>query len=373
MQHRKIRQVKTTDLYFIATLVTLFFAMSAIIITNGSFFRLFFFSDQDDSLMDFFNSIIEVHTKKPYSEFGVLYPPLANCFFYVLQLFIPNTIKEAWPKNHKETLYLVGTSNDIRMSQPCMVVFLLTFLLFIFLFIVIIRKYTKSCSDTLIFSLLFSHAMIQILEHGNVVLIAFVFAMIFYIYHDNDNPVLRELSLISLAISFGFKLYPAILGMVLLKKRQYKDAVKAIIYGILFTILPLLFLDGISGLPIWFNNVFAFGTESFSKTENLVRIASILFCVIIILWNTLPSKSNSYFKLTESQYIMIICWLMILISGNVDGSTLIFVIMPFLIFCNEEKYINRYNIPELIIYLSCLLPLGINKLEYFFLPIFLPI
>ena len=369
--HRTKKPVKTINLYIILTIISLVSILLVILLSNGSLFRIFFFSDQDDSLMDFFNSLIEVHTKKPYGDFGVLYPPLANCFFYILQLFIPSSFKVAWPKDHKETLYLVGTSKDIRMNQACMVVFLLTFLLFLFLFIILIQKFSKDRSNPLVFCLLFSHGMIQILEHGNVIIIAFVFALIFYMFHDSENPVIKEIALISLAVSFGFKLYPAFLGIILLKKRLFKEAFRAIIYGIVLTILPMMFLDGFSGFSLWINNVFLFGTDPSSKIENILRILSIIICIVVLIYDTFFANSKHLILLKESQSVMIICWLMILISGNIEGSTLLFIILPFLLFCKEEEHITRYNIAEFIVYMSCLLPIGINKLEYFFLPVFI--
>ena len=369
--HRTKKPVKTINLYIILTIISLVSVLLVILLSNGSLFRIFFFSDQDDSLMDFFNSLIEVHTKKPYGDFGVLYPPLANCFFYILQLFIPSSFKVAWPKDHKETLYLVGTSKDIRMNQACMVVFLLTFLLFLFLFIILIQKFSKDRSNPLVFCLLFSHGMIQILEHGNVIIIAFVFALIFYMFHDSENPVIKEIALISLAVSFGFKLYPAFLGIILLKKRLFKEAFRAIIYGIVLTILPMMFLDGFSGFSLWINNVFLFGTDPSSKIENILRILSIIICIVVLIYDTFFANSKHLILLKESQSVMIICWLMILISGNIEGSTLLFIILPFLLFCKEEEHITRYNIAEFIVYMSCLLPIGINKLEYFFLPVFI--
>lgn len=368
--YKKTKQIKPTTLYIILTITFLLSAILILILSNGSLFRLFFFSDQDDSLMDFFNSLIEVHTKKPYSEFGILYPPLANCYFFFLQLFIPTNIKEIWPKNHKDTLYLVGTSKDIRLNQNCMIVFLLSFLLFIFLFAILVKKILKEQSNILIFCLIFSHAMLQIIDRGNVIIISFVFTLIFYLNHENSNKLIKELSLISLAISFGFKLYPAFFGIILFKKKQYKEAFRTILYGIILTFIPMMLLDGFSGFSLWINNVFHFSSDPYSRTENYFRIVFILICVIVLLVDVFFTNYERIISLKESQFIMIICWLMIIICGDTESYSLIFVILPFLLFCNEEVCLNRYNITEYIVYLCCILPMGINKLEYVFFPIF---
>lgn len=366
------RKIDIKRAYIILTFLSLFVASLMILFSQGRLFRLFFFSDQNDSLMDFFNSLIEVHTGKPYKDFGVLYPPLANCFFYFLQLFVPESVKGAWPTTHKDTVYLVGTTGDIRMTQSCMVIFLVVFVLSIFAFVILIQKAWKENSNTFILCLIFSYAMLQSVEHGNVVIISFLFAMFFCVYYKSDNSVLCELSLICLGISFGFKLYPCVFGILLLKEKRYKDCIKAIVYAFLLTIVPMLLLDGVGGFSLWLNNVISFGTDKASTLETALRICSIIICIIVTLADIIKSNIGNKISLFNSSVsIMILTWLMILLSGNIDGTTLIFTIIPFMFFCKEESHLNKYNLAEFIVYMICLLPLGVNKLEYFFLPLFI--
>jgi len=366
------RKIDIKRAYIILTFLSLFVASLMILFSQGRLFRLFFFSDQNDSLMDFFNSLIEVHTGKPYKDFGVLYPPLANCFFYFLQLLVPESVKGSWPTTHKDTVYLVGTTGDIRMTQSCMVIFLVVFVLSIFAFITLIQKSHEEKSNLFILCLIFSYSMLQSIEHGNIIIIALVFSMVFCFYYSGEKGYLRELALLSLAISFGFKLYPAFFGILLIREKRVKDCIKAIAYAVILTVVPIMLLDGPSGFSLWINNVLSYGTDTASSLESCMRLIAIIIAITAIIYDLIMSfAKKAHNQLPFSTFLMVLTWLMILVSGNADGSTLIFVIIPFIFFCKEEKSINKYNIIDFIVYMCCLLPIGINKLEYYFLPFFI--
>ena len=86
------------------------------------------------------------------------------------------------------------------------------------------------------------------IERGNsvfIVLILLVFAMAF---KDSDRKVLREIALILIAIAANFKLYPAIFGLLYLKEKRYKEAIRLTIYGVAFFIVPFVFFGGIKGI-----------------------------------------------------------------------------------------------------------------------------
>lgn len=72
-----------------------------------------------------------------------------------------------------------------------------------------------------------------------------IFFIIFYIFnYDSENKVRRELALISLALAASFKLTPAVLGILLIYNKQWKEVVRVIIYGLIFGIVPFLFFHG---------------------------------------------------------------------------------------------------------------------------------
>ena len=75
--------------------------------------------------------------------------------------------------------------------------------------------------------------------------------------------------------------------------------------------------------------------------------------------------------LKNSQILFLISYLSLLIGGGAGGYNLIFFIVPFLAFLQEERTLNRCNIIEFLIYMICLLPAGINQMNYLFFLLFL--
>ncbi len=365
------KKINTTSLYAFLTLISVVTAILVILISKGKLIKIFFFPDYNDCLMDFFNSLIEVHTKHPYKDFSVLYPPLANLFFYALFSFVPLNDLSVLPYSHEEAIRLVGTPNDIRLHQTCMLLFLFTFLVSVLLFVFLMQKFSMPKSNLLIFCLFFTFPMLQAMERGNIVLLPFGITLFFYLYHESSNRILRELSILALAIAFGFKLYPAFLGVLLIKEKRVKDIIKAFIYAILVTIIPLIIMDDLPGLFTWFDILLTYGTDM-TASELVVRNIAMLICVLFIVLDVLAAfTKRPLVRLTKSQSLMLIIWLMVLINGNLDGLVLMFTIIPFVLFLKEEPVLNKYNIIEFIVYMVCLLPLGINKLNYYFLPLFI--
>lgn len=86
------------------------------------------------------------------------------------------------------------------------------------------------------------------LERGNpafLVLILLIFAVSF---KDSDSKILREIALILIAVAANLKLYPAIFGLMYLKEKRYKEAVRLIIYGVLLFAVPFVFFDGLKSV-----------------------------------------------------------------------------------------------------------------------------
>ena len=82
---------------------------------------------------------------------------------------------------------------------------------------------------------------------------------IFILYRNSENPLLRELACLALAIAAGFKLYPAFLGVLLLRDKNYLAAVRTVLYGVVCLCFPLFFFnEGLFGLTLWFRVLFDF-------------------------------------------------------------------------------------------------------------------
>lgn len=112
----------------------------------------------------------------------------------------------------------------------------------------------------LAFSAVFSYGVLYALERGNVILVAWGLTLIFFMTMDSERRLLRELGFISLALAFGLKLYPAVFGLLLLKRGRLGQALRTAVYGILSIALPMLcFSEGLAGLKTWLGIVLSFG------------------------------------------------------------------------------------------------------------------
>ena len=373
----KGKTFETKKVYIILSLITLISATLALLISNGKLFQVLFFIDPDDTGMDFFNSLIEVHTGKPYSQFHVLYPPFANLFFYALQLFVPDSFKENWPTSHEEAKLTVGTHTDVRLMQSTMVLFLLFLIITLFMIAVMIHSQTKSYLLT--FCLVFSAGTLQAIERGNVILLAFLLTLYFVRHYQDKNRFTSELALFALACAFGFKLYPCIFGILLLKDRKWAAAGRTILYAILVIILPTFLFEGPGCLTSWLRSISSFGgvtpAETISNASGNsfpLRIITItLLGAFLLVLCFVRRNRKPILQIQTSQFLFLTTYFALILTNGTDNYNLLFFVIPFLSFLQEEKALNRYNIIEFIVYLVCLLPVGINNISPLFFALYM--
>lgn len=76
--------------------------------------------------------------------------------------------------------------------------------------------------------------------------------------------MLRELALICLACAAAMKLYPALFGLLLLSDKKYKEAVRAVIYGIVLLVVPFFFMGGVGQIPQMLKNSLTLNNNTLS-------------------------------------------------------------------------------------------------------------
>ena len=373
----KGKTFKTQNVFVCLSVITLITVTLAILISNGHLFQVFFFTDAQDTGMDFFNQLVAVHTKKPYTEFKNLYPPLANFFFYLLQLFIPDSIKATWPHSHQDTIAMVGTINDLRLTQSALLVFFFYTIVALFCICYLTNSILHSPKTAIFITL--SSGVLTGIERGNVVLVAFVLLLYFIKNYQSENKIKKELALLALAGSFGFKLYPAIFGILLINNKDFFAAIRSAIYGIALTILPLLFFEGFAGVTDWFSILFPKPTNNPIPTtttiagtsyEEIIRWIFISVCTFFIVIDLMRFNKNKI-RIKYSQPLFLITTIMLLIVRRLTDFYLIYYIIPFIFYLKEESFIKKSNIIEFISYMLILLPFGINRLSYPIILLFL--
>lgn len=337
------------------------------LITRGSSFYNLLNPDRKDYFMDFYNTLYSLYNG-PYT-YGSIYPPLPHLFYRLLLRLVPFDIA-------KQGAFV------IRESQSGEIVFFFYMLLTLGLFFILLMEIKKGLrleKYIFMFVMLFSAPFLHEFERANIIFVALLFLMFFVFFKDSKRRGVRELSIISLALSVGIKLYPAVFILILLKEKRTKEAWKAGIYSLAFCILPFFALGGISQLLVFLRNL-AFTTNDSTSwglgyAVNIQNIIRILFAYVgqfgtipIIIGNFFSfvilifGLIASYFSRSMWKTVAILTLLMILIPAISYEYTLIFMIIPLLMFLDNEKK-ERFDYLYIICFLLLFAPFTFEKIH----------
>lgn len=243
--------------FILAALVV--FAVVSIVNPGDQFSNIFFWrpDDRADTFMDFYNSVYDT-MYGPY-EHDVIYPPLCCLIFKLIGSFLPqSTYVKEW---------VARGGFRIRSFQEIQFSLLMFFAIFIILFVGCMQKplnkrgYFEKMFITL--AMFLSTPVMFALERGNIIIYSFVFLLMYFICYDDNRPWLREVGYICLALSAAIKLYPAIFGLILIRDKRIKEAIRTVIYGIVFTVGPFVFFGGIKAIQQMLSAI-----GKFKATEN---------------------------------------------------------------------------------------------------------
>ncbi len=218
--------------------------------------RALFWLDGNDSFMDFINPMSSVLNNNyaqegHYTNFGSTYPPIARALLWMVGKIIPSN--------------MTGNVSQIKASYGVPIVFFVMALSLVAL-IFVFRYLSKNKSMLLAIFAAFSAPMIYMVERGNVIIIALLGSALFVAGYRSKNPIIRHLSYMALAVATAIKIYPVVLGVLVLKEKKWKDTLVCVFYGFAFCILPFFFIGGIPEILLYVRNV----TTSFGK--NAVNI-----------------------------------------------------------------------------------------------------
>lgn len=186
---------------------------------------------------DFFNSLRDVSLGRGvYSERFVIYPPLANALLWLFSRAVPAAYL-ATPQEAAATWHLYPAA---------ILAVTLFFILSLSLLLLVLKNepHPPILRTVLALLLLFSYPVLFVLERGNVAVLALAPLLFFTQTYKSERAVLRELGLLMLGTAAALKLYPALFGLVLLRDRRYREAVRAALYALVLFLLPSLFFGG---------------------------------------------------------------------------------------------------------------------------------
>ena len=347
------------------------FAAISLLFPGGQFGNIFFWrpDDRPDTFMDFYNSVYDT-MYGPY-EHDVIYPPLCCLIFKMFGSLLP-------PSSYVKT-WTVRGGFRIREFQEMQFSLLLFFAFFIILFVGAMQKplnkrgYFEKMLITL--AMLLSTPVLFALERGNIIIYSFVFLMLYFVCYDDKRAWLREAGYIFLALSAAIKLYPAVFGLLLIRDKRIKEAIRTIIYGIVFTILPFDLFGGVDAIQMLISYLGKFkGTEnygiSFSNGISFLIFGSTGYhliltiggmvaaaCLIVSLF-LVDKKAENRWKLTA-----LLSLSMLGLVENCGKYMIIFAIIPWMSFFMAERRLKMIDYVYVLMLTVMLSPLPMGMFD----------
>lgn len=314
-------------------------------------------ADLNDTFMDFFNSI--QYGRTPYTR-RVIYPPLINVIYGFFGKIVPMSIK-------------ANGTLAIRASVPGILVFELFCMMTAVVYAIAIagiKGYAKKEKWFLGLGLCFTLPAVFCLERGNSVWLCVAFTMIFVNWYDSPKKMERGAAILSLAIAAAIKIYPAAFGLLLIRHKKWKEALEAIIAGVLVMFVPFVFFTKENrSVTLWISNIINCNKEfqniglglklnlsntmqffeelwgvGLSGFTTVLTIAILVFDCVMVAFNR---------KLDEWKAIALLSLLMILIPGFSWTYTMLFIIIPVVIFLGKDNNYKKDYI-YLVLFILCL-------------------
>ncbi|MBQ7166273.1 MAG: DUF2029 domain-containing protein [Treponema sp.] len=265
---------------------------------------------------------------------GAVFSPFSYFIYYIIGRMIPSAIKDSGVSNW-DRLYL----DILECLNVCVIV-------------LAGRKYVEKRTWVLLAlfaCIILSHPFsFAVIKAGNSTLWVLSLLLMSLHMRNSENKLYRELSLVFLAMAACLKMTPAVLGLLWLKEKRYKEAFRLVLYGLVLFVPPFFFFGGlpaarnyltflhlysghlqarpetIPGVCMELADVLGFGLEKgllFGKA-----LAFLYFAVVLGL--------VCFTKLNWKSYALLVTLLMILVNHTYPY-TMIYLVIPVLLFVRE--------------------------------------
>ncbi len=189
------------------------------------------------------------------------FPPFAYLLYYILYRINPSS----WGVNDWKIC------RDYRYNVIVFIALLMLVVLFYkYICDKVLVKYSNEKRNLLVIATLLSAPILEgAIERGNISFFTALLVIAALYLKDSDNKALRELALILIAMAAGIKLYPAVVGVVYLREKRWKEAVRLTIYGIAVFLVPFAFCGGFAALIQYLKILFFFEGQGYRSWTNI--------------------------------------------------------------------------------------------------------
>lgn len=345
-----IRTKKFYERAFIAVTALSFAAWLVGIFAGGSLSTQFdlFFRNCEDLFADLVNVVGYSGQKNPYlntSYSGLgekAYPPLNYLITYLFSGLV-----------NMDDYYAEDNFLSMYQEPKFLIVYLILITFVVIAIYELVRTYKTGSNPVRMMTALSvcaSGPVIYSYERANFILLTLVFVLFFIMYYDSENRILRECALIALALAASLKLTPALLGILLLYKRQWKEALRTVLYGVIFGIGPFLFFTGgLSNIGQMFSNM-SLNLSDYGVTDGATLTASVIgagfsqaaariavmkwvtYAVSFILLAAAPVYKNKW------EMILAVSLVLVIAPGHSGTYCLLYLIPALVAFLNAQEH-----------------------------------
>ena len=243
MNKKSIRDALTPfNVFLLVAFLNIVLLILFLVFTGGQFLSEVVWDARNPLFPDFVSHVERVRGgRNPYvvEDWDARFPALAYAFYYFLSCLIPQQIKNStvtdWYKMYMIILLCI-----------CLVCIVAV------IFETVKESFAYKLGLVLVFVMSHTFALAEIKAGNSAVYVLTLLVLALYL-KDTDSRVGREAALIFIALAAGFKISPAIMGFLYVKEKRFKEAVRLIVYGIIFFFAPFAMFGGLEGLKSFIN------------------------------------------------------------------------------------------------------------------------
>lgn len=244
--NRENRSGRLTLIFSISVLGCVGLYWIIMLVTRCANIDAYFVTDHHDTAMDYFNMLSNIYHGDPYYA-DANYPAICFLFWKVMAHFL----QLPWIEEYGSGKYL----REDMVAQLGYIFFVLICVLAIWELLSHTAKGNTLQKGLFGAALLFSGPMIYLLERGNILLAVVPFTLLFLALYDSPKRWQRIIAYIALAFAAAIKIYPAVLGLLVLQKKRYKETLLLLILGVVFFAAPFLAFGGVGTILKMINGV----------------------------------------------------------------------------------------------------------------------
>ena len=343
-------------LYAVLTFAGLLALLTVAAVRKGGYWSYFFWKDSMDSSMDFYNSLEESKGDDIYENYKLIYPFPASVMLKATLLIVDDEALAGLPSDHSAVVGRRRTQRDPRTFQSMVIahgIWLISYLLLMPCVVAYKFRHMRAAAYLTGMASVLSYGSLCALERGNIVCNSAMLSAVFLFGYDSKRSWIRAVSVACLTLSFGIKLYPCLYGLILFDRKQYKEAIAAVVSGLTLFFGSMMLFGGFRVLPLYLKNLSSFNEgegDAIFYRYGIRGVAEHLFRYFL----GIPAPSGDMtdlvlpvacsvilitaFRIHRRRYQKLFCLtlLMVLIQGESTDYTLCFFTPVLLIMIYDE-------------------------------------